>query len=150
MSLPVSAGDVTLKYAASLNVLADALYLLVAAESNEMTSTAPSADTTADSKKQTVDCHRFKGRVAAITGGAQGRQSAFPEASQTRLNPGIGFGIAQRLAAEGAIVALLDMKPDVLETAVKVLSLQQTRASSRNRFESSAGSAEGWPHGVGA
>ena len=47
------------------------------------------------------NAQRLAGRVAVITGGAQG----------------IGYGIAARLAEEGASVVLADIKIDVAELA---------------------------------
>ncbi len=49
---------------------------------------------------------RLQGRVAVVTGGAQG----------------IGFGIAQRLAQEGAAVFLADIKSQTAETAARGLT----------------------------
>ena len=55
---------------------------------------------------------RLQGRVAVITGGAQG----------------IGFGIATRLAEEGAAVILADIKPDMADRAAAQLKEQGLNA----------------------
>ena len=56
---------------------------------------------------------RLAGRVAVVTGGAQG----------------IGFGIASRLAAEGAIVVLADIKIDAAKAAAERITTAGGRAS---------------------
>jgi len=56
---------------------------------------------------------RFKGQVAVISGGGQG----------------IGFGIATRLAAEGAHVALFDFNQSVLDKATEELKAQNAAVS---------------------
>ena len=66
---------------------------------------------------------RFAGRRAVITGGASG----------------IGFGVASRLAAEGASVALWDLDEGALARATeafggKSLCLQQCRLIPQLRF----------------
>ena len=57
---------------------------------------------------------RLEGRVAVVTGGAQG----------------IGFGIAARLAAEGAAVVLADIKADVARKAAEQLQASGATATS--------------------
>ena len=51
----------------------------------------------------TQDGQRLKGRVAVVTGAAQG----------------IGFGIASRLAAEGAILVIADIKDKAAKEAAE-------------------------------
>ncbi|UZJ25841.1 SDR family oxidoreductase [Rhodococcus antarcticus] len=55
---------------------------------------------------------RFDGRVAIISGAAQG----------------IGFGIAERLVSEGAAVALLDMNADAVASSAEALTLKGGKA----------------------
>lgn len=55
-------------------------------------------------------CRRLEGRVALVTGAAQG----------------FGQAIAQRLAAEGALLALLDRQADRLDTVTQTLAAQGT------------------------
>src|SRR5688572_17547088 len=57
--------------------------------------------------------HRLQGRVAVVTGGAQG----------------IGFGIAARLAEEGANVVLADIKRDTANTSAERINSMGGKAS---------------------
>ena len=59
------------------------------------------------------NAQRLAGRVAVITGGAQG----------------IGYGIAARLAEEGASVVLADIKIDVAELAAKKINAAGGKAA---------------------
>src|SRR5688572_6439316 len=48
---------------------------------------------------------QFKDQVAVITGGASG----------------IGLAIAKKLSGEGAVIAMIDMNPSVIQSAVKAV-----------------------------
>lgn len=66
-----------------------------------------------------MDCNRYKGQTFIVTGGANG----------------IGFGIANRLFAEGAAHgALIDVNEDALKAAVAVHDLSHVLSFVKNPF----------------